>query len=160
MEKENIKFIADEMLGKLSKWLRILGYDTLYARGMKDSTIARIAIAEGRILLTRDNSLVKKKGLKRCILIQSDHVMDQVKQVVKELHLSSPGNTFSRCIICNILLEPLSKEEACKRVPPYVCMTQKAFGICPACGRIYWKGTHYERMKKRIREIYGDIHGN
>ena len=152
----NIKFIADEMLGKLSKWLRILGYDTLYARGMKDSTIARIAITQKRILLTRDTSFVNKKGL-RHILIQYDHVMDQLKQVVRELHLPYPENSFSRCTICNAPLGPLSKEDACKQVPPYVCMTQDAFGICPECSRIYWKGTHYARMAERIRMIYDDM---
>jgi len=154
MGERNIRFIVDEMLGKLSKWLRILGYDTLYAKGMKDSTIVRIAIGEKRILLTRDTSMVRKKGVKQYLLIHSDHVIDQLRQVVRELNLPYPEHSFSRCTICNVPLEPISKDEACRKVPPYVCITQEAFGICPECKRIYWKGTHYERMRERIKMIY------
>lgn len=149
-----MKFLADEMLGRLAKWLRILGYDTIYTKGVKDSTLVRMAISDKRILLTRDTSLVRQKGLRDYVLIKHDHLMDQLRQVIEELRLSYPENSFSRCTICNTTLTPFSKEDACKTVPPYVCMTQEIFGKCPECRRIYWKGTHYGRMKRNIDRIF------
>lgn len=149
-----MKFIADEMLGKLAKWLRIFGYDTLYLQNIRDSKLLRLSISENRILLTRDTLLIKRKGIRGFLFISHDHPFDQIKQLVSELGLTSPQNPFSRCILCNSPLAPYSKEEACGVVPEFVCRTQDVFGRCPECGKIYWRGTHYERMEKMLEKIF------
>jgi len=149
-----MKFIADEMLGRLAKWLRIFGYDTLYLKDVGDSRLLRISLSEKRILLTRDRLLIRRRGIRNFLFITDDHPLDQVKQVVRELSLSFPKNPFTRCVLCNSPLIPFSKEEACKIVPDYVCRTQEVFGQCPECKRVYWKGTHYERMVGILKKIF------
>lgn len=149
-----MKFIADEMLGKLAKWLRIFGYDTLYLQHIKDSALLRLSITERRVLLTRDTLLIKRRGVKNFLFISYDHTFDQIKQVVSELGLPYPDNPFSRCIICNAPVIPYSKEEACRIVPEYVCKSQEVFGQCPGCKKVYYKGTHFERMERMLEKIF------
>ena len=150
-----MKFIADKMLGRLAKWLRILGYDTVYFRHVRDSELLRLSILEKRVLLTRDTLLIRRRGIKNFLFISYDQPFEQIKQVVRELNIPYPAEPFSRCIMCNDLLEPYSKEDACRAVPEYVCKTQDVFGQCPTCNKIYWKGTHYERMEKILRKLFG-----
>ena len=149
-----MKFIADEMLGKLAKWLRIFGLDTLYLPHIKDGELLRLSIVEKRVLLTRDKFLIKRKGVKGGLFIFHDCPFDQIKQVVKELGLHYPHNPFSRCIVCNTPLIPYSREEACRIVPEYVCKTREVFGQCPQCKKVYWKGTHYERMGEMLDRLF------
>ena len=149
-----MKFIADEMLGRLAKWLRICGYDTSYFRHVRDSELLRISVAEKRLLLTRDTLLIRRRGLKNFLFISYDEPVEQIKQVIRELNISYHSEPFTRCIMCNNLLEAYTREEACRDVPEYVCKTQEVFGRCPGCHKIYWKGTHYERMGKILRELF------
>ena len=149
-----MKFIADEMLGKLAKWLRICGYDTFYFRHIRDSELLRISVAEKRLLLTRDTLLIRRRGLKNFLFISYDEPVEQIKQVIRELDIPYPSEPFTRCIMCNNLLEAYTREDACRDVPEYVCKTQEVFGRCPGCHKIYWKGTHYERMEKILREWF------
>ncbi len=149
-----MKFIADEMLGQLAKWLRICGYDTLYFRHIRDSEILRLSIVENRILLTRDTLLIRRRGIHNFLFITCDQPFEQIRQVIKMFNLTYPAEPFSRCVKCNYLLEPNIKEEACKTVPEYVCKTQNIFGKCPGCCRIYWRGTHYARMEKILRDLF------
>ena len=149
-----MKFIADEMLGRLAKWLRICGYDTSYFRHIRDSELLRISVAEKRLLLTRDTLLIRRRGLKNFLFISYDEPIEQIKQVIRELNISYHSEPFTRCIMCNNLLEAYTREEACRDVPEYVCKTQEVFGRCPGCHKIYWKGTHYERMGKILRELF------
>lgn len=149
-----MKFIADEMLGKLAKWLRILGYDTIYLQNVRDAEILRLSITEKRVLLTRDTLLIKRKGIKNFLFISYDKPFDQLREVVGVLNLPYPDNPFTRCIICNDTLIPYSKENVCRIVPEYVCQTQEIFGQCPVCKRIYWKGTHYEGMEKMLDKVF------
>ena len=150
-----MKFMADVMLGRLAKWLRILGYDTAYIRNIRDTELIRLSLAECRMVLTRDTRLIKKKGVKNYLFITDDHFVAQLKQVVSELHIPYSKNTFSRCIICNEHLLSFSKDAACNIVPEYVCKTEDIFGRCPECHRIYWKGTHYKEMERILRELFG-----
>ncbi|MDD5435880.1 MAG: Mut7-C RNAse domain-containing protein [Nitrospira sp.] len=150
-----MKFIADDMLGKLATWLRISGFDTIYINHVKDAELVRLSVHESRILLTRDTILSRKKGLKNFLFIVHDKPFEQLRQVVKEFHLSPPVNPFSRCIRCNTALSLYPKEDACRIVPEYVCKTQSVFGQCPSCHKLYWKGTHYEKMEKVLSEIFG-----
>ena len=150
-----MKFIADAMLGRLAKWLRILGYDTVYIRNITDTELIRLSISECRIILTRDTRLIKKRGVKNFLFIMDDQFVAQLKQMVSELNISRPESTFTRCIICNERLSPISKDAACNIVPEYVCNTEDIFGRCPGCHRIYWKGTHYKEMERILRGLFG-----
>jgi len=146
-----LRFLADSMLGTLAKWLRILGYDTAYDAQLDDNQLVRLARAEGRILLTRDTGLRKRKGL-RCLFIESEMLEEQLAQVLRtfSLHVDNP---FSRCPVCNTALEDVPKYEAWGQVPPFVFQTQKRFSLCPECNRFYWRGTHWQRMLERMERL-------
>lgn len=154
-----MKFLVDFMLGRLNQWLRILGYDCLYFRrtphsgfrGKKD--LIYQSLQEERIILTRDKTLSKKKALK-LLLIESDFLSEQIKQVFKDFKLVlDDRKIFSRCITCNSLLQPIDKEKVRNKIPPYVYQNQEEFSFCSLCQKIYWKGTHWELVKKKLKEI-------
>jgi uncharacterized protein with PIN domain len=145
-----VKFLADNMLGRLATWLRLLGYDTAYVPHATDPELARIARAEDRILLTRDVELTRRRGL-RSILVESEQVEEQLEQVALTLGLSSQ-QAFSRCAVCNAPLEEVSKLAVQDTVPPYVFQTHDAFRRCPACERVYWRGTHWAHMLAQIED--------
>ena len=146
-----MKFLADNMLGRLATWLRLLGYDTAYLPAADDHALARVARAEDRILLTRDVELTRRRGV-RHVLIESEKVADQLKQVFHALGLSA-RHAFSRCAECNLPLDPASKETVRSQVPPYVFQTQEHFLRCPRCQRVYWRGTHWARMMAQIQDL-------
>ena len=146
-----MKFLADAMLGRLAKWLRILGYDTTYSPQLEDHDLVRIARAEGRLLLTRDRELTKRKGL-RCLLIEGDRFDEQMRQLLRDLDLNT-DRSFSRCVQCNTVLRSVGKEEVNERVPLYVLHQHASFSLCPRCAKVYWRGTHWQRMRQRIDEI-------
>jgi uncharacterized protein with PIN domain len=141
-------FVADAMLGTLAKWLRILGYDTLYDPALDDYQLMRLARAEGRVLLTRDRELARRRGVET-LLIESEELDGQVHQVLDDLDVE-PDQSFSRCPVCNDPLQPLNREAARARVPAYVARTHQTFKICPACQRVYWRGSHWRRMEDRL----------
>jgi len=136
------------MLGRLAKWMRLLGLDTSYYRNTNGKTIIYHSRKEGRIILTRSKNLADKYD--DLILIESEYLMDQLKQITKSVKIKTP---FVRCPVCNIKTETVKKEEIKNGVPPYVFETHKDFKRCPECGRVFWKGTHYKRIKKVINEI-------
>jgi hypothetical protein len=140
--------LADAMLGKLARWLRLLGYDTLYLQG-DDALLAHRARVEERILLTRDHALARRRGL-RAIIIASETLAAQLAQVVAEVE--PPPEASPRCMACNAPLTQISVEEARLYVPPYVAATQREFHRCPNCGKIYWKGTHWEGIRRQLDE--------
>jgi len=149
---DNMRFVADAMLGRLARWLRALGYDTLYSASFADGYLARIATAEQRILLTRDRELTRRKGLK-AILIESDHIEEQLRQLFQALPLGITYSPFGRCLKCNAELRLEDRHNLYASVPPYVWQTQEQFRRCPVCGRIYWRGTHWQRMLERIATL-------
>lgn len=142
------RFVADVMLGKLARWLRILGYDTLYDSQAGDHELVRRARAEDRILLTRDRDLSRRRGV-RCVFVDDEDVEAQLVQVVHELALSTAG-AFSRCVVCNGVLESVDKKDICHRVPPYVYRTQERFSQCARCQRVFWPATHWREMRDRL----------
>jgi uncharacterized protein with PIN domain len=146
-----MKFLADAMLGRLAKWLRILGHDTAYFPELEDSQLVRIARAEERTLLTRDRELTRRKGV-RSLLIESDRFEEQLGQLLRDLDLDCTHQT-PRCPRCNAALLPIAKEEISARVPRYVLSRHNDFTLCPGCNKVYWKGTHWQRMRERIDEI-------
>ena len=142
-------FVADVMVGKLARWLRVLGCDVVYSNDLDDEGIVRIAEAENRIILTRDTGLIARKSIPRYIFIESDHYREQVRQVVEACGLRE-FKVFSRCLECNTTLEDVDKEAVFEKIPPFVYLTQDRFAACPDCGRVYWHGTHADQMLKRL----------
>ena len=154
---ENPKFIVDINVGKLAKWLRMMGYDTLLFDGDDDWRMIIIALEEGRVVITKDTQIVQRgvitSGRLKAILITSDKSEQQIQQVVETLNLDYQYRPFSLCLECNQLLVEKSREEVEDRVPPYVFQTQSQFVECPACHRIFWKGTHWKAMTKKLQSL-------
>lgn len=151
-----MRFLADRMLGKLAKKLRLLGFDTLYLRDATEEEIIERALKEDRILLTRDRDLIKKalKSGLNVYGLKADKWRSQVQAVLKRFQIKPEDlDPFSRCMECNVELTRVEKSSVEKIVPEYVFRTQEAFYICPECGRVYWAGTHVERMKELLNEF-------
>jgi hypothetical protein len=150
-----MKFIADCMVGKLARWLRLLGFDVAYYRRIEDDKLLELAAQEKRIILTRDHELLKKaskqKSLKqKALLIESECWEEQVEQVLDYFKLRDKINPNSRCLECNTRLKILPKSRARNLVPPFVYEQAEVFALCPGCGRIFWKGTHFQDMEKKL----------
>ncbi len=141
------RLLADAMLGKLARWLRLLGFDVEYAP-VDDHALAARARAEGRVLLTRDHGLAARRGLS-VLLVTSEVLDEQLRQVLDTLGYPDE-RTRPRCMQCNVPLEPLSPTEAAAYVPPYVVRTQTRFRRCPRCGRITWPATHWTGIRERL----------
>jgi len=139
------------MLGTLAKWLRILGYDTRFDPDLDDHQLIRLARAEGRVLLTRDTELARRRGI-RVLLVTNEDLEDQIEQVLAEWNLK-PDQAFSRCPVCNEPLAELDRETARSRVPAYVAQTQETFRECPRCGRVYWRGSHWYKMHDQLQRL-------
>jgi len=151
------KFIVDTNVGRLTKWLRLMGYDAQFFHGRDDSSLVAIAKAEGRVILSRDTHIMKRRlitsGQVKAVLIQSDEHERQIHQVIEELGLDYRFNLFTLCLECNQPLVRRKKEEVKELVPPYVFKTQSQFRQCPACRRIYWRGTHWRAMTQRLKKF-------
>jgi uncharacterized protein with PIN domain len=148
-----LKFICDDNLGKLAKWLRALGYDTLFQLTIEDGEMVSLALKEDRVILSRDTRLSRFKIKDKYLLIQSENPLEQLKQVIDHFKLKIEEDLlFSRCLICNQSLQKVEKEKIKERLYPYVYQTQENFVYCPVCDKIYWAGTHVERMTKRLSE--------
>jgi hypothetical protein len=155
MSEGEIRFVVDSMLGRLAKWLRILGYDTLYFRDAHDGRLVTLAQREGRILLTRDTRLLLRRRRCSMLFVQHDRVWDQLRQVTGELGLRIGPRLGSRCLRCNRALAPLAKAGVAGRVPEYVFRHHDVFFHCEECGRIFWGGTHLEHMEETARALCG-----
>jgi hypothetical protein len=148
------RFLCDNMLGSLARWLRFLGYDTLYPEAMGDTELLHLAECGGRLLLTRDKELAgrAREGGR---LVQSDVLDEQIAQVKAELGLDfSDQRLLSRCSLCNTVLHAISIEEAEKAgVPAPLLRRHDRFWRCPGCCQLYWPGSHYERIMGKIGEL-------
>lgn len=148
------RFVADVMLGSLSRWLRLFGFDTLYRNDFTDRELIKISLQEDRILLTRDNALSKSRLLKKVLLIQSENVKDQIREVISSIPISFDLLSLKpRCSVCNGETERILKEELKGEIPDYVAFSNENFVICKSCGKIYWQGTHKKRIDKTKEEI-------
>jgi uncharacterized protein with PIN domain len=151
------KFIVDHNVGKLTGWLRLMGYDARFFDGDDDSELVAMAKAEGRVILSRDTQIMKRRlitsGQIGAILIDSDQPERQIHQVIDTLGLDSHFKPFSLCLECNQALVERSKDEVAELVPPYVFKTQNQFMQCPNCRRIYWRGTHWRAMTKKLEKL-------
>ena len=151
------RFVADRMLGKLAKWLRVLGYDVVYLSKAAEEEILD-KLQEGRTLLTRNRraELWQEEG--RVFLVNANDPKKQLREVVKGLGLEKSDNDlFSRCLNCNCPLEVTRREEVREEVPEYIYQTQNQFYRCSDCGKVYWSGSHSRRMRQQLEEILEDL---
>jgi hypothetical protein len=149
-----MRFIADAMLGKLAKYLRILGYDTIYFNQEDEDELIRIAQEQGRILLTRRTRLKEREDIKNLLFIHEDNPRKQLKEVLNCYHLSPTVNSlFTRCMVCNEKLTSLHKEDAEGKVPEYILNSYESFSLCQHCNRIYWPGSHYASMLQEVERL-------
>ena len=149
------KFLADCMLGKLARWLTILGYDARCAPSdsREDAALLEEAQREGRIFLTRDTRIPSVRGL-RMLVLREQRFEDQLKRVLQETSLTpDPKRFFTRCTLCNKTLIHVPREEALPNVPKKVRDLQTDFFLCTACGHYYWTGTHVENTLKKLRRM-------
>lgn len=147
------RFVVDTMLGRLARWLRAMGYDTLYLGPAEDRRLLQLSHAEERILLTRDAKLARLAEPRGC-LIRADQVDYQLAEVVEKLTLTPRDtNWLSRCLECNAILEPRQKQTVSGLVPDYIFATQTEFMGCPSCGKLYWPGSHADRMLARLSQL-------
>lgn len=151
------RFIVDINAGKLSKWLRIMGYNALLFTGEEDSAMIRTALNENRIILTKDLQIMERRlvtsGRLKVLFVEGDDPEMQIQQVVDSLNLDYRFNPFSICLECNTKLIKREKEEVKNLVPPHVYETQDDYMECPSCHRIYWKGTHWQAMNKELDKL-------
>jgi hypothetical protein len=150
-----MKFLADRMLGKLAKELRMLGYDTAYYQGEDANQLIQLARQEARVILTRNTKLISKRSEDRILRVMEDGSFLQVKELIQKGHLSlDEKNLFSRCLLCNAPLDKILREEAEGKVPDFIFHQQEAFFRCPQCQRTYWQGSHLENMQRRMEELF------
>ena len=147
-------FLTDSSLGRLSKWLRLLGYDTVYHRGNADRAFLRAAEKEGRVVLTRRRDLLARQHPGIVLFVKSDRVEDQIAETLRELNVKpDPHAFFTICPECNVSLSPAERESVRNRIPDYVYRTQHEFSSCPGCRRVYWPGTHRTRALAVLQRV-------
>jgi len=153
----NPKFILDVHLGKLARYLRLFGFDTLYRIDYKDLEIITISLSERRIILTHDIGLLKNKQVNHGYWIRSQHLDEQLKEVLNRFDLKNQVHPFIRCMECNGLLTDVSKKEISDHLLPGTREYYQKFKKCPDCDRIYWEGSHFERMRKYIEYVIKNV---
>lgn len=151
------KFILDNHLGKLATYMRILGFDTIYQNDYQDDYLVELAVLDNRILLTRDRQLLMRKTIRFGYLIRSLNPDQQIIEVIRRFYLSPLITPFHRCLRCNFPLEEVPKKTIIGKLEPKTRQYFHEFHICPNCSRIYWKGSHYERMLKNISHLEADL---
>lgn len=147
------RFIADSHLGGLARLLRMLGFDTLYENGYADSEICRRAAEEGRIVLTRDRELLKLRTVTHGCYVHALEPRLQLMEIVERLQLAASVRPFTLCLHCNLPLAPVEKAQIVDRLPPGVAQRYEQFHTCAGCRRVYWEGSHWERMRELLLEI-------
>lgn len=145
-------FLADAMLGRLARWLRVLGFDTRFDPALDDPELVALADAESRVLLTRDRRLVTDLQPARPLLIAYDAPLEQLRQVIDACKLEAPNALFTRCLLCNAPLREATAEEASRRCPHPVDTLSEPVMCCPLCQRLYWYGSHTRRMHETLRD--------
>ena len=147
-----LRFAADRMLGRLARWLRILGHDVAYGSHLGGRTLVTCARREGRILLTRDTRIIREDDLPPHLFLTSDHFREQLQQVAAAFPIGGAG-LLHRCLDCNRVLEEASRERVRDRVPAFVWATTEHFLACTGCGRLYWPATHRTHMLRELAAL-------
>jgi uncharacterized protein with PIN domain len=149
----NPRFVVDVHLGRLAAYLRMLGFDTLYRNDYQDEELARLAGSEERIVLSRDRGLLKRAAVVRGYAVRATSPRAQLEEVVRRFDLARLAAPFTRCLACNTPLGGVEKDAVADRLPPGVRERHHEFLECPSCHRLYWKGTHYQRMKALVEKL-------
>lgn len=142
------------MLGRLARWLRVLGYDTVYDASLHDRALVELANAQDRVLLTRDRHLLRERRPRRAVEITRDAPLEQLSALVDDLGLPVPDELFLRCLVCNTLLDEVPPAEAAALLPPPARGLPGPIRRCPACGRVYWPGSHVRRMIRSLARVF------
>ena len=154
-----MKFLVDANVGKLARLLRMMGYDAALFEGEDDRQLVQMALAQGRTLLTKDGQVFQRRlyktGRLKALFIEREEPLGQLRQVVQAFRLKYHYRPFSLCLECNLPLVARSKEEVQALVPPFVYEHQEEFRQCPGCHRLYWKGTHWQKMARLLGELEG-----
>jgi hypothetical protein len=151
------RFVADGHLGRLAAYLRMLGFDTWYRTDADDNRLAAVAAAEQRILLTRDRGLLKRSVVRRGACVRSDRPVEQLVEVTRRFGLVDRWQPFGRCLRCNTLLVPVSREEVLHRLQPLTRIYYDDFRRCPGCDAIVWKGSHHARMERLVDRVRASV---
>ncbi len=152
-EKSHPRFIADVMLGRLAKWLRIAGFDVSYSNKFSDEELMAISSREERVLLSRDTRLLIRKPVREFIFLESQDIQMQIRQVFEKMHILSLPFPLTRCLSCNEALIDTSRESVRDSVPLYVYKTQTRFKSCPKCRKIFWAGTHRRSVIQTLERL-------
>jgi hypothetical protein len=144
------RFFADAQLGRLARHLRLLGFDTRYQNSIDDAELVRQALAEHRIILSRDRALLMRRDVSHGLHLRLDEPQEQLIHVIRRCDLARSCHPFSRCIECNHQIEAVAKQEVKQRLEPETIASFDEFWRCTGCGRVYWKGSHYERLRQRV----------
>ena len=153
----DLKFTLDVHLGKLTKSLRLFGFDAFWDANYNDKEIILFSLSEGRIILTRDKELLENKNVVHGYRVLSQKPDEQLREVFIRFDLKYHINPFSRCMECNGILKEARKEDIIERLFPKTIEYYNSFIMCTVCNRIYWEGSHYERMKKYIESVIKDV---
>lgn len=153
--KTQPRFIADCHFGKLAKYLRLMGFDTLFFPQIDDNELIDLANKEGRIILTRDRELFQRQQAE-CTLVAAEKTEKQLQELNRIFDLEKCQRPFTLCIVCNEPLHNIAKEAILHRLPPKVIRYFSNFEICDKCNRIYWQGDHYKKMKASLEKM---LHG-
>lgn len=147
-------FLVDQNVGKLARWLRLLGYDAVFFTGENDNQMVKQALAENRIILTRDTAIQLRKvavsGKLDVITFNTENAEAQMRQLLIRSSLLEHSRPFTRCLEDNTFLRSIDKPAVQKRVPVYTFNTQNEFMECPSCGRIYWRGSHWQALERHL----------
>ena len=150
---ETPRFLADAMLGRLARWLRLLGLDAEYGERLPDGELVRRAVAEQRWILTRDRALPREWRISGIHVLEAEDLSAQLRDVVHRFRLAARLRPFTRCGECNAPLVPAARDSVAAELPPGVLAAQREFCRCPRCGRIYWRGSHAARMEAVIDRV-------
>jgi hypothetical protein len=148
-----VRFVADVHLGKLARLLRLLGFDTVYERTLGDREIIEISVCEKRIILTRDRGLLKNSAVQHGYCVRSERPIQQAREVYRRFELESGLKPFHRCLVCNGRLVSVAKEDVQDRLPKITAEHFGEFFRCDRCGKVYWKGSHFDRLKMSVQAI-------
>jgi uncharacterized protein with PIN domain len=146
----DLRFIADAHLGGLARLLRMLGFDTLYSNDYRDEQIRAIAQAENRVVLTRDRDLLKCRNVTHGCFVHALRPREQLREIVDRLQLEAGARPLSLCLHCNLPLSPIDRGAIVERLPPRVAQSYETFCWCEGCDRVYWEGSHWQRMRELI----------
>jgi hypothetical protein len=147
-----LRFLLDVHVGQLAAYLRMAGFDALYGNQTSDAELARVVACEGRVLLTRDRYLLMRTAVDRGYWVRSTEPKQQLLEVVKRFDLAGSMRPFTRCMACNTVLGEACKESVLERLPPKI-REKDVFRVCPSCQRVYWEGSHHERMSQLLRWV-------